>query len=137
MKLIISFILLFPIQVSAQQYAAPIFHEVATSQSNVVRTISLCNNGTPTNSGINVTSQTSTGTIAGYFAVELYNPVSSTSTINCGFDTGVSTSIYTTSYGRELPPGAGVIYQVSQNNIPYCLTQNGTGCTQLTVTQFK
>ena len=109
-------------------------HEVALSSSSITQTINLCNTGGATN----VTAATSSGTVGGAFAVEIYNPAASTSTLNCGQLVNVSSAVTNSWYGREIPAGVGVYYAVPPSTKPiFCITQNAIGCTRATITQFK
>lgn len=117
--------------------------EVADGDGTV-QTIWVCS--TDSGGSLDVTNATSSGTINGAFAVETYNPATSTSTINCGLDVMVSTAISNAWHGRELVPGTGITWQYRQGTATgagmklkkvYCMTQNAAGCTRLTVTQFK
>ena len=105
-------------------------HEVATSSVSVVRSIYVC--ATP----IDVVAATSTGTINGSFAVEVYNIAASTLTVNCGFDASVSAASTSANYGREVAAGSGVYWGVA---VParkvWCV--GSTGCTRVTITQLK
>ena len=108
--------------------------EVALSTNTITQTISLC----VANGADDVTARTSSGTLAGAFAVEVYNLAGSTSTINCGQDVSLSTASTSVWYGREVPAGVGVYYAVPPSTRKTrCMTQNSSGCTQVTITQFK
>ena len=98
-----------------------------------------------TGKATDVTAATSSGTINGTWAVEVYNN-SSTSTINCGFSPSVSNSSMTAAglawYGREVLPKIGMYWAFRQGkgspakNV-YCKPQAVDGATVVTVTQFK
>lgn len=117
-------------QASAQQ-KQPV-QEVAGDHGNA-QTISLC----ASNGALDMTNATSSGTINGSFSIEIYNLAASTVTINCGFDASVSSTSTSGYYGREVAPGIGVTYQVRLPTVkPFCMTQNSSGCTRVTVTQL-
>lgn len=107
-------------------------HEVAKSTNSLVQTIDILGN-----SPRDVAAQTSSGTVAGYYAIEVYSPASSTSTINCGFEVGVSTALYSVWYGREVVAGTGVYFAVPSSRKLYCMSQNSGGSTRATITQLK
>ena len=86
---------------------------------------------------LNVANATSTGTVAGSFGIEVYNPTSSTNTIVCGFDVNLSSAIDSAWYGREVLAGTGVLWQIVSKRILYCMTRNTDGCTRATITQLK
>lgn len=126
--------------IAGQQFAV---QEVADGDG-VVQTIWLCS--TDSGGSLDVTNATSSGTIAGAFAVEVYNPATSTSTVNCGLDVMVSTAISSAWYGREIVAANGITWQYRQGTATgaamklkkvYCGTQNPSGCTRVTITQFK
>lgn len=134
---------LFLASVAHAQQGVQVVHEVAQSTNTIVQTIAICNNnGVPVVSS--VTFNTSSGTLAGFFGVEVYNLAASTNTLNCGFDIMVSSSLTPYSggginpwYGREVAAGVGVLWQVPSYRILYCKTQNNLGCTFATITQVK
>lgn len=114
-----------------QVKAATEFHEVASS-SGTVGTVNLVQ-ATATN----MTSSSPNGTLAGAFAIEIYN-TDSTKTINCGFSDTVSTQTSRTLYGREILPKTGYTFQVNPSAISlFCMTQNTTASSTATVTQVK
>lgn len=126
--------LLFLLNGSAYaQQGVQVVHEVATSTSSLTQTISLCTSGAVTD----VATATSSGTLNGAFAIEVYNIAASTNTVNCGFDLSLSTQTTSAWYGREVPAGLGVVWQRLSNRKLYCETQNSGGCTRVTVTQMK
>lgn len=131
MKYLLGLILFIPCMARAQQ-GVQVVHEVATSTNSITQTINLLA-ATVTD----VATTTSSGTLGGYFAIEAYNPATSTSTVNCGFDLSLSTTIGNAWYGREVPAGVGVYFAVLSPRKLYCMTQNSVGATRLTVTQFK
>lgn len=132
MKYLISLFLLLPCAAHAQQGIQNV-HEVATSTRTLTQTISICFNTNP----VNVTAATSSGTIAGAFAIEVYNLASSTATLNCGQDLMLSTQPSSAWYGREVPAGVGLYYAVPPaTRKTYCSTQNPGGCNRVTVTQY-
>lgn len=110
-------------------------HEVSIGTTTLTQTINLCSIA----GAADVAAATSSGTVSGAWAIEVYNPAVSTNTVNCGFDLGLSTSIASSVwYGREVIPGVGLTWAVSpQIRKVYCMTQNTLGCTKLTITQFK
>ena len=109
-------------------------HEVALTTQTITQTINICN----TNGALDVTAATSSGTLAGAFAIEVYNLAGSTSTVNCGQDVSLSTNVYSAWYGREVPAGIGVYYAVPPSTRKTrCMTQNSGGCTRVTITQLK
>lgn len=118
----------------AQQFQV---QEVA-SVDGVIQTIAICDN----EGSLDVTADTSSGTVAGAFAVEVFNLAASTDTLNCGFSPSVSSATTSAWYGREVAPGIGVIWQLRQSiGTPvkkvYCRTQDTNGCTSATITQLK
>lgn len=124
--------------IAGQQFPV---QEVADGDG-VVQTINICDS----DGALDVTAATSTGTIAGAFAVEVYNLAASTNTLNCGLDVSVSSASTSAWYGREVLAGLGVVWQYRQGTGSvggtklqkvYCMTQNATGCTRATITQFK
>ena len=125
--LIVAAIAIFPSKAKAQT----VVHEVAQSSTTAIQTINIC--GTPLDVGLN----TSSGTLVGRFAIEVYNLAASTNTINCGFDVAISTANNNAFYGREVVAGNGVTWQVDGKRILYCMTQNNLGCTRATITQLK
>lgn len=130
MKYLLAIFILTPCAASSQITNV---HEVATSTNSITQTMSLCASG----GAANIASLTSSGTLSGSFAIEAYNPIASTNTINCGFDQALSSAILNGWYGRELPAGVGVYWAIPSNKILRCITQNSSGCTRVTVTQFK
>lgn len=118
----------------AQQFQV---QEVA-SDNGVAQTISVCD----TDGSLDVTNATSSGTISGAFAVEVFNLAASTDTLNCGFSPSVSSATSSAWYGREIAAGIGVTWQLRQNigspvRKVYCRTQDQNGCTRATITQLK
>ena len=87
---------------------------------------------------VDVASATLNGRLMGAYAIEVYCPSASTNTINCAFDSQVSTSISSGYYGREVAPGTGIVFHIS---IPFvklfCMSQSILGGTRCTVTQLK
>lgn len=109
-------------------------HEVALTTTTITQTINICNS----DGALDVTAATSSGTLAGAFAVEVYNLAGSTNTINCGQDVSLSTNSSSAWYGREVPAGVGVYYAVPPSTRKTrCMTQNSGGCTRATITQLK
>lgn len=127
-------LLLFLPSAAMAQQGIQVVHEVATSTNTLTQTINLCNTDL---TGVDVAARTSSGTLAGSFGVEVYNSVNSTSTLSCGFDVSLSTSINSAWYGREVSTGTGVLFQVLSSRKVYCMTLNAVGCTRATITQFK
>lgn len=119
---------------AAAQSGVQNVHEVALTTTTITQTISIC----ASDGALDVTAATSSGTLAGAFAVEVYNLAGSTSTVNCGQDTALSTATTSAWYGREIPAGVGVYYAVPPSTRKTrCMTQNSSGCTRSTITQFK
>lgn len=119
---------------AAAQSGVQNVHEVALTTTTRTQTINLCNSGGATD----VTAQTSSGTLAGAFAVEVYNLAASTNTIVCGQDVSLSSAPSSVWYGREVPAGIGLYYAVPPSTRKtYCFTLNSGGCTRATITQFK
>lgn len=126
-------LLLFAAPAAAQSGVQNV-HEVALTSSTIVQSINVC----ASDGALNVTNATSSGTLAGSFAVEIFNPAASTSTVNAGFDLSLSTNILSAWYGREIPAGTGVYFAVPPSIKPIrVMTQNSSGCTRITVSQFK
>ena len=119
-----------PLQLLAQQGIQNV-HEVAITTSTITQTINVCN------TVLDVAAATSSGTLAGAWAIEAFNIAASTVSINCGFDTSLSTNAYSAWYGREVPAGVGVYWAVPVVRKLRCLSQNPGGCTRVTITQFK
>lgn len=128
MKFLFLFLALLPCSISAQVVD---MHEVAKSTETRVQSVNVCN------VTLDVANATSSGTLSGAFAIEVYNVAAATNTINCGFDANLSTNVYSAQYGREVPAGVGVYWGVISKRKLYCLSQNSAGCTRATVTQFK
>lgn len=106
-------------------------HEVANHEA-VSQTIDV-SSVTPTN----MTSATSSGTLAGAFQVEIYN-VSVTSPISCGFSSSVSTISSEAWYGREITMKKEHLFQINPSTISvFCLTHSTNTSTRATVTQFR
>lgn len=134
MKYILLAILsLLGVSASAQSNVQNV-HEVAFSTKTLTQTINLCNSGGATD----VTAGTSSGTIVGAYALEVYNLAASTNTIVCGQDVMLSSQPSSAWYGREIPAGIGLFYAIPPaTRKTYCFTLNSGGCTRVTVTQFK
>lgn len=119
---------------AAAQSGVQNVHEVALTTTTITQTINICASG----GAVDVTAATSSGTLAGAFAIEVYNIGASTNTVNCGQDVSLSTNAYSAWYGREVPAGVGVYYAVPPSTRKTrCMTQNSGGCTRVTITQFK
>lgn len=119
---------------AAAQSGVQNVHEVALTTQTITQTINLCNSGGATD----VTAATSSGTLAGAYAIEVYNLAASTNTIVCGQDAALSTAASSGWYGREVPAGIGVYYAVPPSTRKTrCFTLNSGGCTRATITQFK
>jgi len=98
-----------------------------------------------TGKATDVTAATSSGTLSGVWAVEVYN-TSSTGTVQCGFSPSVTSSSQTAAglawYGREILPKVGMYWAFRQGkgspakNV-YCKPQAVDGGTVVTVTQVK
>src|SRR3990167_7145171 len=100
-----------PMSLSAQ---VSVVREVAQSTSTVVHTVSISSgNPGPAIARVDVAAESSTGTVSGYWAIEVYNLAANTVTLNCGFDVCLSTTSSSACYGREVPPGVGVLWQVA------------------------
>lgn len=110
-------------------------HEVALTTTTITQTISLCAN----NGADDVTARTSSGTLAGAFAIEVFNIAASTDSIVCGQDVALSSASTSVWYGREVTAGTGLYYAVPPSTRKTrCMTKNSVaGCTQVTITQFK
>lgn len=134
MKYLISAFLALCVSSASAQSNVQNVHEVALTTTTITQTISLCASGGATD----VTAATSSGTLAGAWAVEVYNLAASTNTLNCGQDVSLSSTSTSAWYGREVPAGIGVYYAIPPSTRKtYCITQNIAGCTRATVTQFK
>lgn len=107
-------------------------HEVAGSTNTITQTVAVTSQ-----TYVDVANATSSGTVSGYFGIEVYNPSASASTIVCGFDVSLSTLVANAWYGRELPAGIGVYWAVPSYRKLYCQTLSVTASTRVTVTQFK
>lgn len=127
MRYLLGLFLLIPCAASAQQGIQNV-HEVALSTSSITQTISI---GT---TALDVAATTSSGTVSGAFAIEVYNVAGSSQTINCGFDQAVSTSKASVWYGREVPPGVGVTWQKQSGRKLWCVAPFFTVAT---ITQMK
>ena len=129
-----SLLILFLAAPSFAQSNVQNVHEVALTTTTITQTINICASG----GAVDVTAQTSSGTLAGAFAIEVYNLAASTNTINCGQDVNLSSASASAWYGREIPAGIGVYYAVPPSTRKTrCMTQNSSGCTRATITQFK
>ena len=106
-------------------------HEVAKSTNSLIQTINIGNN-----LPVDVAAATSSGTLSGYYAIEVF-VTASTSTVNCGFEVGVSTNINSVWYGREIVAGTGVYFAVPSPRKLWCLSQNTGGSVRATITQLK
>ena len=107
-------------------------HEVALSTQTLVQTVALNWNRTTMGTAI------SSGNVAGYFGIEVYNTANSGSTIVCGFDVSLSTDIASVWYGREIAAGVGLYYAVPSYRPLYCRNKKAAGATDpVTVTLFK
>ena len=134
----------FLLPVQAQQPQMPV-QEVA-EKNGVIQTIPICD----TDGALDVTATTSSGTLSGAFAVEVFNVAASTDTLYCGFSPSVSSGTSTNALrqwrGREVGPGLGVTWQIRQtgaieSSSPakkiYCVTGDTNGCTLASITQMK
>lgn len=117
------------VEASAQSNVQ-VVHEVAQSTNSITQTISVCN------TAIDVAATTSSGTLAGAFSIEVYNVGASTQIVNCGFDPSLSATVTNAWYGREVPPGVGMVWQKLTNRILYCINAIA-GCSRVTITQMK
>lgn len=129
MRYIPLLVLLAAAPVAAQSNVQNV-HEVATSTSSLVQTIDVSTTAT------DVAATTSSGTLLGYYQIEVYSVAGST-TINCGFDISVSTISTSAWYGREVAAGTGVTFTAPSYRKLYCRTQNATTATRATITQYK
>ena len=130
MKLLLSCLLLLP--AAAYSQGIQDVHEVARTTQTIVQSFSLAANAIA-----NAASSTSSGTLTGAFAIEIYNPVGN-STLNVGFDVCLSTTSSHVCYGREVPAGTGVYYAVPPAVKPLRVRSQKTDGSQIiTVTQFK
>lgn len=107
-------------------------HEVALSTNSITQTVTVSTGAT----GADVAKATSSGTLAGYFAIEVYNPTSSGGTLVCGFDISLSGTLSSAWYGREIAAGSGVYWAVPSSRKLYCLSL-AAAPTRATITQFK
>lgn len=130
MKYLISLFLLVPCAVKAQ-VVNPV-QEVAISTNSIIQTISVASQTVT-----DVAATTSSGTLSGYFAIEVYNLAANTNTLNCGFDVSLSTINTSAWYGREVPAGVGIYFAVPSYRKLYCQTQSTTASTRATITQIK
>lgn len=133
--------ILIPMAEVHGQFQQQSVQETANQDGNV-QSVNICASG----GAVDVTAATSTGTISGAFAVEVYNLAASTSTLNCGFTLNVTSASTNAWYGREIPAGVGIYFGLRQNIVStataglrklYCMTQNSSGCTRATITQVK
>ena len=132
--IIIAFLAMLGAIPAAAQSGVQNVHEVALSTGSITQTISLC----ASDGALDVTAATSSGTLAGAFAIEVYNIAASTNTINCGQDVSLSTAAGSAWYGREAIAASGLYYAVPPSTRKTrCMTQNSSGCTRVTITQFK
>lgn len=108
-------------------------HEVATSTQTLIQSIAL--SGARTTMGTAISS----GNVAGYFAIEVYNTATSSSTIVCGFDVSLSSSIGSIWYGREIAAGQGIYWAAPSYRPLYCrnATLNTPNTSPVTVTLLK
>lgn len=107
-------------------------HEVATSTNTIIQTVAVTSQ-----TYVDVANITSSGTLSGYFGIEVYNPASSAATIVCGFDVMLSTLVANAWYGREIGAGLSVYWGVPSYRKLYCQTLSTTASTRVTVTQIK
>lgn len=115
---------------AAAQSNVQVVHEVATSTQSITQTISICD------TRLDVAAATSSGTLAGHFAVEVYNVAASTQIVLCGFDSSLSASVVSPWYGREVAAGTGVTWKKLSNRILYCINAIA-GCSRAVITQMK
>lgn len=131
MKLLLTLLMALP-ALSYGQAGIQDVHEVAKSTQTITQTFTV---------GIGsiavAQSATSSGSLNGSFAVEVYNPIGN-STLNVGFDVSLSTNINSPFYGREVAAGTGVYYATPSGNRPlYIKSQSTSAVQKVTVTQFK
>ena len=124
--------LLFGAVTASAQAGIQNVHEVALSTNTIIQTVSVSTGAT----GADVAKATSSGTLAGYFAIEVYNPTSSGGTLVCGFDSALSGTLSGVWYGREIAAGSGVYWAVPSSRKLFCLSTAATP-TRATITQFK
>lgn len=131
MKILLTLLMGLP-ALSYAQVGIQDVHEVAKSTQTIVQSFSLAANAIA-----NAASSTSSGTLLGSFAIEIYNPIGN-STLNVGFDNCLSTTSSNVCYGREVAAGTGVYYAVAPNTKPLRVRSQNTSSAQIiTVTQFK
>lgn len=107
-------------------------HEVALSTSTIIQTVAVTSQ-----TYVDVSAASSSGTLAGRFAIEVYNPSANASAVVCGFDVALSTLVANAWYGREIGAGLGVYWAVPSSRKLYCQTLSTTASTRVTVTQIK
>lgn len=115
---------------ASAQSNVQVVHEVAQSTNSITQTISVCA------TAIDVAATTSSGTLAGAFALEVYNVAASTQSVLCGFDPALSATVTNAWYGREVVAGVGMVWQKLSNRILYCINAV-SGCSRVTITQMK
>lgn len=132
MKYLLSLLLLTPCLSHAQSSGVQNVHEVGLSTNTIVQTVSVA-----TQTVTDLAATTSSGTLAGYYAIEVYNPAASAATVVVGFDLMLSTLVVNAGYGREVPPGVGVYFAVPSYHKLYAKSLSVTAATRVTVTQIK
>lgn len=139
-KLLLLGCLLIPSAAKAQGLSYTL--ETATSSGTIYSV------GIASQPAVDVTSITVGGILYGGYALEVYNHAGSTSTINCGYNSLVSTSEFNvggsnpgainTNYGREIAPGQSVVYHILQGKLHlFCMSQSVKGPTAATITQLR
>ena len=107
-------------------------HEVAASTQTLIQTIDL--DWGLTNMGTAISS----GNVAGYFAIEVYNLAANADTIVCGFDASLSSATSSVWYGREVARGEGVYWAVPSYRVLNCRNTRAAGVSsRVTVSLFK
>lgn len=132
MRNLLCFLALLALPASVAAQGVGYTQEVATS-TGTIYTI------TVTTASLDVMSAVPNGKLNGAYAVEVFNLASSTQTINCAYDSNVSTTSTSNFYGREVPVGQGMVWQVLQGKISvFCRSQGVTvGGIRATVTQVR
>lgn len=138
MRYLISLLFLVPVCAHAQQGTQNV-HIVYSSTNTIIQTATLC----VTDGATIITAKTSSGTLAGYQAIEVYNPDTSTTTAVCGFDPMLSTQTWSAWYGIEIStvganvPNVSRFFYTPSSSPLYCETKNSSGCQPITVIQYK
>ena len=132
-----SIILLFALASSAwSQQGFFNIHEVALTTATI-RTVNITTGTAGVIDAVDAALQTSSGTLVGYFAIEIFNPAANTDTVVASFDTLISTALSSQYYGREIAPGTGLYLAVPRYRTLYVATKSAAVATRVTVSQFK